>query len=300
LRPTSLDTVIGQTATVALLKQSVTTSRQRNTPLGHILLEGPTGTGKTSIAEAVANELEGNFVSQVATYLSNPYELSDLIVSSSTPLVFFIDEIHSLKKPCQEALFRAMEDWQVAYKSKWSRTPTMVKVEPFTLIGASTEVGKLAAPFIGRFKYYLTLDEYTEREVIEIIQLGIGDITIAEDALSALVSASRLNPRRAVHLLSHCQDLPTQHITKEDVKGVLESLGISPNGMTKQDRKLLSCLVENFGGGPVGLQSLSLASMIDKDTIRNSIEPFLARLGLLEFTPKGRKIPDSALMSNGA
>jgi holliday junction DNA helicase RuvB len=294
-RPKKLDEFIGQEAVVNQVKILVDAAKKRAKPPPHILISGPGGTGKTTIAEIIATETGGTLIVTSPAALTNNQELFDLFNKSmganKPALIVFLDEIHRISFKIEEDLYQPMENNFFVRKGVTERTFGMY---PWTLIGATTLPGKLSEPFRTRFGVHLEMDTYTEEDM-EVIILQAAEkenINIEGSAASEIAKRCRRNPRLANHLLDRCQDLTVSQncntVSAEIASGVFKLMGIDALGLTNTDRRYLATLYD--AGRAVGVESLVPLLHTDADTIRNSIEPYLVQCGFVLLTPRGRTL----------
>lgn len=295
-RPKSLDEFIGQERIKSSLRVFLEATRLRNEPLDHILLSGPPGVGKTSLAVIIANELNRNMKVTSGPAIERQGDLIAMLTNLSEGDILFIDEIHRLNRSIEEVLYAAMEDFAVdiIVGSGPAARSIRLSLPRFTLIGATTREGLLSAPLRSRFGIFMKLDYYSLDELKEIVlkasaQLGI-DISV--DSAIEIARRSRGTPRVAISLLRRVRDFAEVRGLKFiDLDSTIEAfkvLEIDEYGLDTVCRKLLRVLVEDYNGGPVGIDTLSISLGEDKRTIEEVYEPFLIREGFLKRTPKGR------------
>ena len=296
LRPLSFDDFIGQEKIKEKLKLLVEASKKKNQPLDHILLSGPPGLGKTSMAQIVANELGKNIKITSGPVLDKKGDLAGILSSLEEGDILFIDEIHRLNPSVEEALYPAMEDFKIDIligKGKASRS-IRLDIPRFTLIGATTRIGMLTSPLLSRFGLVLNFDFYDELSHSKIVKRNIQlfSLEITEEASIEIAKRSRGTPRTANMIVKRVVDYAVVKgeslITKEIALEALEFFEIDENGLSVVDKKYLEALVKRFNGKPVGLNTLSSALSEDKYTIEDIIEPYLLRKGFIEKTPRGR------------
>ncbi len=302
LRPARLADFIGQPLLKDRLSVSIRAALQRKEPIDHVLLSGPPGLGKTTLASIIAAEMGGRFHSTSAPALAKPGDLARLLTLLEEDDVLFIDEIHRLSRQCEEILYPAMEDGFIDFIVGEGMGAQSVKVplKPFTLVGATTRSGSLSAPLKSRFGIDLKLEFYGLPELSEIVKRSAGllAVKISDDACAAIAERARMTPRAANRLLRRIRDYATVEsvalIRPDFALGALERLGIDSLGLTELDRKLLATILERYNGGPVGIKTL--ASLLDEEehTIEEDHEPFMLRIGLLEKTPQGRMATEKA------
>jgi Holliday junction DNA helicase RuvB len=298
LRPKQLNDFTGQPKVVENLNIFVRATKERNEPLDHVLLHGPPGLGKTTLANIIANELEVNFTVTSGPVLDKPGDLAGLLTNLNEGDVLFIDEIHRLSPVIEEYLYSAMEDFviDIMIDSGPNARTVQISLNPFTLIGATTRSGLLTAPLRARFGINARLQYYTAKTLTLIVQRSCDllDIAINDDAAYEIASRSRGTPRIANALLRRVRDFA-------QVKGdgiidlkitdiALEALNVDKNGLDEMDNKILSTMIDKFAGGPVGLSTIATAVGENAGTIEEVYEPFLIQEGYLVRTQRGRKV----------
>jgi len=296
LRPRTLDDYIGQERVRENLQISIAAARQRREALDHVLLYGPPGLGKTTLAYVIAQELGVAIRATAGPVLERPGDLAAILTSLGEHDVLFIDEIHRMPPTIEEVLYPAMEDYELDIVIGQGPGARSIKVplQKFTLIGATTRAGLLTAPLRSRFGIVHRLDFYTDTDLQEIIlrSARILNVAIASDAAPALATRSRGTPRVANRLLRRVRDFAQVRasgaITEEVAAAALELLEVDEHGFDEVDRKLLRTIIDKFGGGPVGLNSIAAAISEEKDAIEDIYEPFLIQMGFLDRTPRGR------------
>jgi len=296
LRPRSLDEYIGQDRLRENLDVSIKAARQRNDAVDHVLLYGPPGLGKTTLAYVIGHELGVSVTATSGPVLEKPGDLAGILTNLQERDVLFIDEIHRMSPVIEEILYPAMEDYKLDIMSGQGPSARSVKldVKKFTLIGATTRAGLLTAPLRARFGIVHRLDFYVEKDLLEIVRrsAGILDVSIADEAAIEIARRSRGTPRVANRLLRRVRDYAQVRadgtISKEIAEAALKLLEIDERGFDDSDRRLLQAIIEKFNGGPVGLNSLAAAISEEKDAIEDIYEPFLIQIGFLDRTPRGR------------
>ncbi len=302
LRPHSLDEFIGQEELKENLRVFISAARQRGEVLDHVLLHGPPGLGKTTLAQILAAEMGLEIRLTSGPAFSSPAELIALLSEQADRRAIFIDEIHRLNRVLEEHLYPAMEDWRIELiidKGPNARHFNL-QLEPFTLIGATTRAGLITSALRSRFGIVCHLDFYPPGDLAVIITrsariLGIG---IDEQGAHEIARRSRGTPRAANRLLRRVRDFAQvagdSIITGEVADAGLTRLGVDKLGLENLDRHYLRLIMEHFGGGPVGIQNLAVSLGEEQDTLEDVIEPFLIQAGLLQRTPRGREVTPAA------
>ena len=296
LRPRRLDEYIGQTKVKENLRILLAAAQQRNEALDHILLYGPPGLGKTSLAYVIAAEMSVNIRTTSGPAFERAGDLAAILTNEQARDILFIDEIHRLNRVIEEMLYPAMEDFQVDFvigKGPSARTLRM-NLQRFTIIGATTRLGLISSPLRERFGVHYNLEFYDLEALLQIVtrSAGILKIAIDPDAALEIAQRSRGTPRVANRLLKRVRDYAQVradgHVTLPVARAALALLEVDERGLDATDYKLLRTIIEKFGGGPVGLDTIAAATSEESDTIEDVYEPYLLQLGFLKRTPRGR------------
>ena len=307
LRPTSLDQYVGQDKVKQSLEVYIKAAKTRKDALDHVLLYGPPGLGKTTLAHIIANELGSQFKITSGPAIEHAADLAAILTNLNKNDVLFIDEIHRLNKSVEEILYPAMEDFALDFiVGKGPSAKNMrLKIQPFTLIGATTRAGMLTSPLRDRFGVICRLELYHEKDLQVIIKrsAGVLKIDIDEDASMTIAKRSRGTPRIANRMLKRVRDyaevMGSGRITKEIADKALSKMEIDELGLDFIDRKILDSIIHKFGGGPVGIDTLSATISEDPSTIEDVYEPYLLQLGFVARTPRGRVALENAYKHMG-
>ena len=296
LRPVLFEDFIGQKEVVNNLKLYIKAANQREESIDHVLIFGPPGLGKTTLANIIAKEMNVNFKPSSGPVIERAGDLAGMLTGLSSRDVFFIDEIHRINSIVEEYLYSAMEDYSIDImidKGPSARS-VQLSIEPFTLIGATTRLGNLTSPLRDRFGVVLRVDYYDSQDLFQIVNRSaeLLGIEINEEGAWEIARRSRGTPRVANRILNRTRDYAEVKadgkISIKVAQESLEALGIDKYGLDDMDRKILSIIIEKFNGGPVGVGSLSVAVSEDVATISDVYEPFLIKEGFIQRTPRGR------------
>lgn len=301
LRPKNLSEYIGQDKAKENLSVFIEAAKGRGEPLDHVLLYGPPGLGKTTLSCIIANEMNVNVRITSGPAIEKPGDLAALLTNLSPNDVLFIDEIHRLSRAVEEVLYPAMEDYalDIIIGKGPSARSIRIDLPKFTLVGATTRAGQLTAPLRDRFGVMLRLELYTHEQLAAIIvrSAGILDISCTEEGALELAKRSRGTPRVANRLLKRVRDfaqvMGNGTVDHEIVDTALERLDIDALGLDTLDRRMLTMIIRNYNGGPVGLETLAAALGEEAVTLEDVYEPYLMQLGFLSRTPRGRCVTDA-------
>ena len=300
LRPQALDDFVGQKQVRENLKVFISAARSRGEPLDHTLFHGPPGLGKTTLSQIVAKEMGAGFRATSGPVIAKAGDLASMLTNLERGDVFFIDEIHRLNPAVEEILYSAMEDFQLDIMIGEGPAARSVRIDlpPFTLVGATTRSGLMTTPLRERFGIPMRMDFYTADELETIVRRAarVLKIEMTDDGAAEIAKRSRGTPRIANRLLRRVRDFASvaDHgvVTAQIADAALKRLEVDALGLDLMDRRYLGCIAEKYGGGPVGVETLSAALSEERDVIEDVIEPYLMQLGLLMRTPRGRMLAE--------
>jgi Holliday junction DNA helicase RuvB len=307
IRPLTLDDFTGQEAARKNLRVFIEAAKSRNEALDHVLLVGPPGLGKTTLAQIVAKELGVNFRSTSGPVIAKAGDLAAQLTNLEERDVLFIDEIHRLNPAVEEILYPAMEDFQLDLIIGEGPAARSVKIDlaKFTLVGATTRAGLLTTPLRDRFGIPIRMNFYTVEELEKIVARGarVLNIPMSQDGANEIARRSRGTPRIAGRLLRRVRDFAIvdkdPQVTREVADRALRQLDVDPIGLDIMDRRYLDMVAVNFGGGPVGIETIAAALSEPRDAIEDIIEPYLLQQGFLQRTPRGRLLTAAAFRHLG-
>ena len=302
IRPESMEEYVGQTDVKENIKVFVSAAKMRNEALDHVLLYGPPGLGKTTLAFIIAHEMGTNIKTASGPSIEKSGDLAAILSSLEPGDVLFIDEIHRMPRYIEEILYPAMEDFSldIIVGSEGNSRNIKIDLPPFTLVGATTRAGDLSSPLRDRFGIVSKLQFYTIEELTDIVKRTsrVLDMPIADDAAVELAMRSRGTPRIANRLFKRVRDFAMvkeqSEITKEVTEEALDRLKVDKIGLDNTDRELLLAIINRFNGGPVGIEALSSSIGEEPTTIEDVYEPYLLQIGLLKRTARGRVVTDKA------
>ncbi len=302
LRPSDFDNYIGQKHLKDNIQLAIKAAKKRGDPIDHVLLHGPPGLGKTTMAMVIANEMGANIRITSGPAVERAGDLASLLTNLNDGDVLFIDEIHRLNRTVEEVLYSAMEDFKLDIMLGKGPTARSLRLDlpAFTIIGATTRTGALAAPLRDRFGHVHRLEYYQPKEIEQIVTRAASILksSINKDAAQLLAGRARLTPRIANRLLKRVRDYADVNgdgiIDQISTEKTLAMLQIDELGLDQSDRNVLIAIIDNYNGGPVGVETLAALTSEERSTIEDVIEPYLMQIGLLERTPRGRKVTPRA------
>ncbi|MBP3615317.1 MAG: Holliday junction branch migration DNA helicase RuvB [Alphaproteobacteria bacterium] len=302
IRPLCIDDFIGQSGIKENLKVFIQSAKSRKIALDHCLLYGPPGLGKTTLANIIAIELGVGFRATSAPMITKTGDLAAILTNLQPNDVLFIDEIHRLSPSVEEVLYSAMEDFKLDLIIGEGPAARSVRIDipPFTLIGATTRTGLLSTPLRERFGIPLAFEFYTDDDLANIVKRAghILNISLSDSGANEIAKRSRGTPRVANRLLKRVRDFAVvdgkTEIDEQEAKISLQKLSVDEYGLDNLDRRYLTLVIENYAGGPIGIETLSALLSEESDTIEDVIEPYLLQIGFLQRTPRGRVVTEKA------
>jgi len=302
LRPDSIDEYIGQTDVKENIKVFIEAAKMRNESLDHVLLYGPPGLGKTTLAHIIANEMEGNIKTVSGPTIEKSGDLAAILSTLEPGDILFIDEIHRIPRFIEEILYPAMEDFtlDIIVGSESSTRNIKINLPPFTLVGATTRAGDLSSPLRDRFGIVSKLNYYTNEELLQIVKRTsrVLGIEVEEDAAIELAKRSRGTPRIANRLFKRVRDfalvMGNGRVDKKITSDALERLKVDKLGLDDTDYQLIKAIIDRFNGGPVGIEAVASSIGEEVTTILDVYEPYLLQIGFLKRTPRGRVVTEKA------
>ena len=307
LRPDKLSEYVGQTEVVETLKIAIEAAMQRREPIDHVLLHGPPGLGKTTLAHIIANEMGCNLTVTSGPALEKGGDLIGMLTHLESGDILFIDEIHRIPKTVEELLYPAMEDFAIDFvfdKGVHARSHRF-QLKRFALVGATTRVGLLSAPLRDRFGIFRNLDFYAEADLVKITRRSASllGVTIGKEGAATLAHRSRGTPRIVNRLLKRVRDYSQVRadglITKETVSAALKLEGVDEKGLTDLDRRYLNTIIKFYHGGPVGIEAIAATLQEESDTLVDIVEPYLLKIGFITRTSSGRKASEASFRHLG-
>lgn len=307
LRPRSFDSYVGQRALKDNLKLAIAAAKGRTEAIEHVLLYGPPGLGKTTMAGVIAAEMGANLRITSGPAIERAGDLASLLTNLADGDILFIDEIHRLPRTVEEVLYPAMEDFGLDIMLGKGPSAKSIRLDlpKFSIIGATTRVGALSAPLRDRFGLVHRLEFYTPEEIVQILNRSakIMGIDLTKDAAKDISTRSRLTPRIANRLLKRVRDFAQVNangkVTTELAQQALDMLEIDHQGLDASDRRMLQAVIDNYAGGPVGIETIAAMIAEERTTVEDVYEPYLMQIGFLERTPRGRRVTPKAYLHLG-
>lgn len=307
LRPRSFTSLIGQRAIKDNLQLAIAAASKRNEPVDHVLLYGPPGLGKTTMAGVIAAEMRSNLRITSGPAIERAGDLASILSNLGEGDILFVDEIHRLPKTVEEVLYPAMEDYALDVMLGKGPSAKSIRIDlpKFTLIGATTRAGALSAPLRDRFGIVHRFEYYSHAEIGQILDrsAGILNVLIDPEATAEVAKRARLTPRIANRLLKRVRDFAEVHgqgkVTLDLATQALDMLEIDSLGLDANDRRILAAIIEHYAGGPVGVETIAAICSEERATVEDVYEPYLMQLGLLERTNRGRKVTPKAYLHLG-